>query len=83
MFPGPPSTPRRSLGRRTFRVWFGQGFQPREEVALELAGLGALLEWSSTNLLAVDAADEPVAIAVTTYFTDRQAEGQLLYEDGE
>jgi hypothetical protein len=45
-------------GRFVFRVWFGEAFHPRQEVADELAELGALLEWSSANLLAVDAADE-------------------------
>lgn len=37
-------------GRYVFRVWFAESFQPREEVARALAGLGALLEWSSANL---------------------------------
>lgn len=45
-------------GRYVFRVWFGESLHPRDEVAEELSRLGALFEWSSVNLLAVDAADE-------------------------
>ena len=46
-----------SSGRYVFRVWFGESFHPRYEVAAELMALGALVEWSSVNLLAADAAD--------------------------
>lgn len=47
-----------SSGRYVFRVWFGESFHPRDDLAEELTRLGELLEWSSVNLLAVDAADE-------------------------
>ncbi len=70
-------------GHRTFRVWFGDSFAPRDEIAQELADLGALLEWSSTNLLAVDAADDETAQAVVDYLQKRQTSGDLIYEDGE
>ena len=42
----------RPSGRFVFRVWFGESFQPRDEVADELKALGSLIEWSSRNLLA-------------------------------
>lgn len=70
-------------GRRTFRVWFGESFQPREEIAQDLARLGALLEWSSTNLLAVDAADASLAESIVAYLEERRQQGHLLWEDGE
>lgn len=69
-------------GRRTFRVWFGESFVPREQVAQELSGLGALLEWSSTNLLAVDAADAMTTQPIVEYLQQHRAQGDLLYEDG-
>lgn len=70
-------------GRRTFRVWFGDGFQPRHEIARDLGEMGALLERSSPNLLAVDAADDPITQAVVTYLDDRQEQGHVLYENSE
>src|SRR6266550_5216238 len=48
-------------GRFVFRVWFGESFHPRQEIADQLSDLGALLEWSSDNLLAVDANGAPLA----------------------
>ena len=41
-------------GCYVFRVWFGESFQPRGEIADELKALGSLVEWSSRNLLAVE-----------------------------
>lgn len=69
-------------GRFVFRVWFGESFHPRDEIAEELTQLGALLEWSSVNLLAVDAADAAHAQGVAGFLHTRQELGQLLYETG-
>ncbi len=69
-------------GRHVFRVWFGESFQPREEIAQELRGLGSLIEWSSSNLLAVDAVDEEHAQLVADFLAERERLGQLLYETG-
>lgn len=69
-------------GRCVFRVWFGESFHPRDEVAEKLTALGALLEWSSVNLLAVDAANEANAQQVADFLDERQQLGQLLYETG-
>jgi hypothetical protein len=69
-------------GRFVFRVWFGEAFHPRQEVADELAELGALLEWSSANLLAVDAADETHAEALAAYLAEQERAGRLMYETG-
>ncbi|MGH9151744.1 MAG: DUF4265 domain-containing protein [Acidimicrobiales bacterium] len=72
----------RPSGRFVFRVWFGDSFQPRREIADELEALGALLEWSSPNLLAVDAADEELAKVVSGWLLEREQQGHLVYETG-
>jgi hypothetical protein len=69
-------------GRFVFRVWFGKAFHPRQEVADELGELGALLEWSSANLLAVDAADEAHAQVIADYLAEQERAGRLMYETG-
>lgn len=69
-------------GRYVFRVWFGESFQPRDEIAQELTELGSLIEWSSRNLLAVDAADERQAQRVADLLAEREQLGQLIYETG-
>jgi Domain of unknown function (DUF4265) len=72
----------RPSGRYVFRVWFGESFQPRDEIAQALEGLGALLEWSSRNLLAVDARDAAHAQVIADFLADRESKGQLVYETG-
>lgn len=69
-------------GRYVFRVWFGESFRPREEIAERLAALGALLEWSSLNLLAVDAADESHAQVIADFLTEQERGGHLMFETG-
>jgi hypothetical protein len=69
-------------GRYVFRVWFGESFHPRDEIAEQLTALGALLEWSSMNLLSVDAVDELQAQRVADFLHERQQQGQLMYETG-
>lgn len=69
-------------GRFVFRVWFGEAFHPRQEVAGELAELGALLEWSSANLLAVDAADEDHAQVIADYLVEQEGASRLMFETG-
>jgi len=65
-------------GRFVFRMWFGEAFHPRQEVADELAELGALLEWSSANLLAVDAHAQTIA----DYLADQESANRLMFETG-
>jgi hypothetical protein len=72
----------RPSGRYVFRVWFGQSFQPRDEIASELKALGSLIEWSSRNLLAVDAADGEHAQLVANFLMEREKAGHLVYETG-
>lgn len=69
-------------GRYVFRVWFGESFQPRDEIDSELKALGSLTEWSSRNLLAVDAVDEEHAQLVADFLAEREKAGQLIYETG-
>ena len=69
-------------GRFTFRVWFGDSFHPREDIEAELITLGALVEWSSVNLLAVDAADAGHAQTIANFLQERTDLGQLIYETG-
>lgn len=69
-------------GRFVFRVWFGEAFHPRQEVADELTELGALLEWSSANLLAVDAADEADGQRIADYLAEQEGAGRLMFETG-
>jgi len=69
-------------GRFVFRVWFGDSFHPRQEVANELSELGALSEWSSTNLLAVDASDGAHAQSIADYLAEQERAGRLMYETG-
>lgn len=69
-------------GRFVFRVWFGDSFYPRKEVADELSELGALSEWSSTNLLAVDASNEAHAQSIADYLAEQERVGRLMYETG-
>jgi hypothetical protein len=69
-------------GRYVFRVWFGDSFHPRDEIAEELEAMGALIEWSSPNLLAVDAADEQHAKRLADFLAEREQKKQLIYETG-
>jgi hypothetical protein len=72
----------RSMGRFVFRVWFGSSFFPRGEVATRLLDVGALIEWSSLNLLAIDASDEEMARAVAAVLQAHEDAGHLEYETG-
>lgn len=69
-------------GRFVFRVWFGESFQPREEIADDLVALEALIEWSSVNLLAVDAVDADHAQRIADYLLGHEQAGRLVYETG-
>jgi Domain of unknown function (DUF4265) len=74
---------RRPSGRYVFRAWFGGvGDPPREAVVAELTELGALVEWSSRTLLAIDAADASMATRVADALAARESAGELRYETG-
>jgi len=67
-----------------FRAWFGGSTKPdsRNEVIQFAAQLGCLTEWSSTNLLAVDADTEVQAQAIADYLSEREEDGSLVFETG-
>ncbi len=69
-------------GRYVFRVYFGRSEHPREEIVEHLTGHGALLEWSSANLLAVDAPDLAAAQPIADYLQEQEDQGRLMYETG-
>jgi hypothetical protein len=69
-------------GRHVFRVWFGDSAYPRDEIADSLTRQGALLEWSSVNLLAVDAVDLEQARVLARYLAEHEAAGHLTRETG-
>jgi hypothetical protein len=74
----------RPSGHHTFRVWFGESKNPstQEEVVDMAKGLGCEWEWSSTNLLAIDAATASLAQELADYLYARQTAGDLTYETG-
>lgn len=70
-------------GRYVFRVWFGEASDPcRADVAARLKNMGALLEWSSRNLLAVDASSPDHAQQIAGYLQEQESRGGLTYETG-
>lgn len=69
-------------GRWVFRVWLGESPYPRQEIADQLIDLGALVEWSSLNLFAVDAADAHHAQQIADALLELEQAGRLVYETG-
>ena len=69
-------------GRYVFRAYFGRSAHPQGEILDRLTELGALVEWSSATLLAIDAADLSHAQQLADFLQEREALGQLLFETG-
>ena len=70
-------------GRFVFRVHFERSmFRHKDDVVARLVELGALFEWSSASMLAVDAADADLAQRVADFLLAREELGQLVYETG-
>lgn len=69
-------------GRYVFRVYFGDSAYPRDEISQGLTARGALLELSSTNLLAVDARDQVHAQTLAAFLQEQEDLGHLIYETG-
>lgn len=72
----------KSSGRYVFRVWFGDSYYPREGIAEKLQELGALLEWSSVNLLAVDSINSEHAQQIADFLQEQEHLDNLVYETG-
>lgn len=73
----------RSGGHHTYRAWFGGAptESVRTSVARELVQAGATIEWSSDDLLAVDAASGAIAEQVVGLLFAHHQAGSLIYED--
>lgn len=73
-------------GRYVFRVYFGQSASTRtdvqDEITARLTNMGALLEWSSSSLLANDARNYAHARPVADFLQECDALGHLIYETG-
>ncbi|MFF2493904.1 DUF4265 domain-containing protein [Agromyces sp. NPDC058064] len=70
-------------GRYVFRAYFEEArLRYRDEVVFGLAERGALVEWSSQSMFAVDARDAEHAQAIADYLHDREQNAWLEYETG-
>lgn len=70
-------------GRYAFRVHFDRSMlQNRDEVVERLVAMGALVEWSSASMLAVDARDAAHGQEVADFLFACKNKGQLIYETG-
>jgi hypothetical protein len=72
-------------GHFTFRVWFGdsEDIAFRLELTDRITQLGGLVEWSSKNLLAIDAPTEELANSFSDYLFQKEQMGKLIYESGD
>jgi hypothetical protein len=71
-----------STKRSTFRVWLAESTHDRNSLISDLEELGALWEWYSDNLLAVDAADETIARNVAALLSEHESRGNFVFESG-
>lgn len=72
----------RRSGQVTFRIWFGG--QPdgiRRSVATQAKDAGALLEWSSENLMALSVVESDAEKVANLLYLHEQG-GRLQYETG-
>lgn len=70
-------------GRFVFRVHFERSMlRNRDDVTQKLAEMGALQEWSSASLAAVDAEDAHHAQELADYLFRQEQAGRLVYETG-
>jgi Domain of unknown function (DUF4265) len=71
-------------GHFTFRVWFGNSTNPNDKtLVMELIQqAGCEYEWSSDNLLAVDAHSQGVAQILADELAELQKSSQIMVETG-
>lgn len=72
----------RPSGRSVFRARFGAASMAQETVAKRLLDMGALLEWSSATLVAIDAGSADVARTVARFLAAEESGGSLIWETG-
>lgn len=68
--------------RAVFRVWFGESLYSKDEIEQGVRELGGLVEWSSENLMAVDAAEGETAARVFDYLQGHHDQRHLQVEIG-
>ncbi len=71
-----------SSPRSTFRLYSADGIDDHAEIIKALESVGALVERSSRNMVAVDAADEQICLAAVELLQDFETSGRGLYEVG-
>jgi hypothetical protein len=70
-------------GRYVLRVWFGDaGIATRDEVMRDISDMPVILEWYSSNLLAIDLENFNEAQRMADYLLDAERAGKLVYETG-
>ncbi|NED97136.1 DUF4265 domain-containing protein [Phytoactinopolyspora alkaliphila] len=70
-------------GRYVFRAHFEPSMRRfRDDITAGLEELGALMEWSSPTLVAVDAHSPAHARQIAGFLRERSEQGQLMYETG-
>jgi hypothetical protein len=69
-------------GRYVLRVYFGDSFYPRDEIAHELTARGALLELSSANLLAADVPDRVHTQQIAAFLQEHERAAEVVREPG-
>lgn len=73
----------RPSGRYVFRVHFDPlNYGYRDEVVMGLTEHGALVEWSSPSMFAVDARDAAHGQGVAGFLSKHEQESHLIYETG-
>ena len=66
-----------------FRVYFEPDKHGNRDSTVEaLEAMGALAEWSSPSLLAVDAQDQLHAQQIADYLQEQETAERLMYETG-
>lgn len=72
----------KAANRAVFRVWFGGSSYPKDDVENRVRALGGLVEWSSSNLMAVDAVEGEIAENVFAHLAAHHAQDHLAVETG-
>lgn len=68
-------------GFKTHRIWFGDATEyDGSQVAMHLEKLGAEVEWSSKNLLAISVSSAEINVEVLNYLFDQHTQKKLIYE---
>jgi Domain of unknown function (DUF4265) len=74
----------RRSGHVTFRVWFGNSSDKtiRDETVAIVRESGGEHEWSSNNLLAIDAVSPEAVQAIADFLNAQHCRNRLTYETG-